>query len=254
MAQAETSAGIVVGRTDYRDADLVVRLLTPEHGRVAALARSARASKRRYGGALDVGNRLEAQLRRGRGELWTLESALLVHGRLGVRTDLGRLSLLAYTVEVAGRLARVDYPEPRLFGLLDMAGLLIDGATDAPSTLFRLGFEAKALAFAGLRPALDRCAVCGEDLGPGAVWAMGRGGAAHPRCAPGTPLHAPGPWRAAVERALHTPLRELLDTPVPSGPAWALADELECHLGSALKSRSLLASVYSPSTRPANEK
>ncbi len=246
-APPEHAPAIVVGLVDFGEADRVVRLLSPDHGLVAALARRARSSRRRFGGALDLGNKVEAALRPGRGELWHLDAARLLDGRLHAHGDVERLGLLAYTAEVAGALARPHHPEPRLFGLLDVAGVLLDSVTAPPSPLFRMAFEAKALTFAGLRPALDRCAGCGRpfDAGEERAFAPWAGGAVHPACQAGATPVPPG-WTEAVEAARRTPLRELVDAAPPPGPRWLLADAIEAHLGRALRSRRVLAAIAGP--------
>ena len=40
-------------------------------------------------------------------------------------------------------------------------------------------------------------------------------------------------------------LRELIDTPMPPGPTWAVAEAVEAHLGRALQSRGVLRSLSS---------
>ena len=238
---------IVLGHVDFGDRDRIVRLLSPDHGRVACLARGARGSRRRFAGALDVGNRVQASLRPGKGELWHLDEAVLLDGRTGARQDLLRLTLLAYAGELCGALAREHQPEPRLYGLLDMACLLLDAMTGAPGAAFRAGLEAKALTFAGLAPSLSRCVTCGEPLLPGEDPAFDpdKGGAVHAACAPGLTVVAPD-WLRAVEAARRAPLRELVDTPLPPGPPWALAEMIESHLGRALQSRRVLAAFEPP--------
>lgn len=237
-----TREAIVLSGMDYGERDRIVRLLTPELGRISTLARRARSDRRRFGGSLDTGNLVAVKVRPGRGDLWTMEEAKLRDGREGARTDLVRLTLLAYACELCGGLAREAHPEPRLYGLLDMATLLLDAMTDPPGEAFRVGLEAKALTFAGLAPALATCAHCGEPPdGPMRFHAAGAG-AAHGRCeALGQPV-SPA-WLAAVEHARRTPLRELVDAPLPPGPGWALSDAVQAHLGRALKSRRVLASL-----------
>lgn len=241
----EWEPAIVVGASDYGDADRVVRLLTPRWGRVSALARGARRSGRRFGGALDLGNRVEAALRRGSGTLWHLDEATLVDARLAARRDLVRLGLLGYLTELCAALAREDHPEPRLFGLLDMAGVLLAAMTAPPGGLFRLGVEAKALTFAGFQPALTRCATCDEPVEEPMVFLPAQGGAHHLRCHPGEGAPVSLGWLAAVERARRTPLKELVDEPAPPGPAEALADAVESHLSGPLRSRRVLAALES---------
>ena len=95
-----TIEAILVGQSDYRESDRIVKLLCAEHGLVSAVARSARASRRRFGGSLDPGNRLSAILKRGRGDLWHLEEVTLLDGRTHSRSDLDRLTMLAYALSL----------------------------------------------------------------------------------------------------------------------------------------------------------
>ncbi|HEV8244483.1 MAG TPA: recombination protein O N-terminal domain-containing protein, partial [Polyangiaceae bacterium] len=55
-AQAKTwdSEALVVRRVEYGDSDLVLGLFTQKLGRISALARGARRSQRRFGGALEI--------------------------------------------------------------------------------------------------------------------------------------------------------------------------------------------------------
>ncbi len=235
---------IVVGIQDYKEADRIVRLLIPENGRISALARSARSSTKRFGGALDIGNRIDVTLRppRSADGWWFIDSATLQDGRPHVRTDLDRLALLAYCIDVCGQLAREDHAEPKLFGLLDMAISLLDAMSDTPSTLFRLGLEAKALTFAGVGPQLMACVNCGEAL-DGRL-ALSPAGAHHAQCSDSS-IEVSLPWLTTVEHARRTPLRDSIDTAIPPGPVWALAEAIEAHLGRGLRSRSVLATLTS---------
>ena len=233
---------IVVGLQDHKEADRIVRLLIPENGRITALARSAKRSTKRFGGALDIGNKLEATLRppKNSSGWWGLDSANLEDGRPHIRSDLERLSLLAYCTEVCGQLARESHPEPKLFGLLDMALSLLDAMTEPPSTAFRLGLETKALTFAGVGPELRTCVACGNPIDDPAT--LSPQGASHLGCGlPGT--RAPTDWLFAVESCRRTPLRETIDKTIPEGPIWAFAEAIEAHLGRRLRSRSILATL-----------
>jgi len=250
---------IVVGHVDYAERDRIVRLLTPDLGRVSCLARGARGSRHRYGGALDTGNKIQAVLRPGRGDLWHLGETTLVEGRSGARADLVRLTLLAYACELCAGLAREHHPEPRLYGLLDMASLLLDTMTAPPRAAFRAGLESKALTFSGITPTLTTCAVCNQADSDSADSSSAdsdpvgfdptRGGRAHLRCQPG--LRAvPIAWTLAVEAARQSPLRDLIDTDLPPGPPWALSDMIQAHLGRALNSRQILAPLEQAAANP----
>jgi DNA repair protein RecO (recombination protein O) len=245
-----STQAIVVGVRAFKEADRMVDLLTPEHGRLTAIARNARKSQRRYGAALDLGNRIEASLRPPRGTLWALDEAMVLDGRKRAHCCLDRLSLLAYCAEVCGRLAREQHPEPRLYGLLDMAATLLDAMEGAPSAQFRIGFEAKALTFAGVTPVLDACVACAEPPAAPMVIVPHAGGAHHAGCLVGGGQAVSLDWLAAAELARRSPLRSSIDAPSPPGPRWCLAGGIEAHLGSGLRSRGVLASIGSSAPAP----
>lgn len=238
----ESIAAIVLGRVDYGEADRIVQLLTPVHGRMAVMARSARRSRHRYGGTLDISNRVDLTVHKGKGSLWTVTAVDLVQGHGHLRADLDRMALGSYATELVGVLAREQHPEPRLFGLLEVALLVLDGATSAPGDVWRWGLEAKALTFAGLTPRLDRCGVTGESIRDRlAVWDLASGGVVLAEHGQGTPIT--GAWAAQVERARRTPLAELVDEPAEPGPVWLLQDHFRWHTHRELRSRTLLADL-----------
>lgn len=242
MGQSRTRQAIVLGHVDYGEADRIVRLITAEDGRLAAMARGARRSKRRFAGTLDLGNRVIVQLKAGKGNLPVITEVHLEEGHPHVRGDLARITQMAYACELVGALARENHSEPKLFGLLQVALLVLDGATAAPSAVFRWGLEAKALSFAGLSPGLRRCMVCEHPLGTeGLRYSPSLGGVIHAHCGSGAIVDAT--WCAQAEAARMTPLASLVDQEPVAGPAWALYDHLVWHVGHALKSRTLLASV-----------
>lgn len=241
MQYIEQSA-IVIGHVDYRDSDRIVRLLTPDHGQISALARGARKSRKRFQGSLDMGNRVVVQVRPGRGELWSVKSALLDRALITARQDLLMLAQAACFCELVGALAQKGRPEPRLYGLLDTALLVLEACSAPPTPLFRMAVEAKALTFAGFAPRLDRCAICGEPLDDdGLSYDPSPGGVIHHRCGPGVEVSRA--WAEALEAARRTPLTDLVDAAPPAGPRWILQDHLAWQLGSKLKSMTLLSEL-----------
>jgi len=51
----------VLGTSELGEADLIVTLLSEQHGRVRGVAASARKSRRRFGGAVDPMTRVSAR-------------------------------------------------------------------------------------------------------------------------------------------------------------------------------------------------
>jgi len=245
MATDGPLRGIVVGSVDVGESNKVVRLLTPDRGRVALMARGARSSSKRFAGVLDLGTTVDAELGRGRGRLAVLQSADRVTGPKRSRRDLDRLALLAYGCELCDALCAEDEPAPKLHGLLAHWIDILEGDT-TPGEGARLALEGKALTFAGLAPALRHCASCGAPLDDPAVFDVSGGGGRHSRCGGG--VQGPASTLAQFERLRRTPLADIVgEPPFEAGPfRWSLSRMVEAHVGRALRSRSLLVDLAAP--------
>ncbi|MBV71257.1 MAG: DNA repair protein RecO [Myxococcales bacterium] len=100
-----TDVGVVLKTKPYRDHDLIVDFLSAKHGRLSLIARGARKSSRRFGGALEIGARLQIeQSQSNRGRLKALTSCDIIRVPRNARHDLARFYQLAYVVEVIERL------------------------------------------------------------------------------------------------------------------------------------------------------
>lgn len=237
--------GIVVGRQDLGETDRILRLLTPDAGRVSVVARGARGPRSKWT-ELDLGTRAAFQLRPGRGDLDVLVSADVADARVQVRSVLENLTLACHACEVIGSLARTSQAEPRMYGLLEMALTLLDAMDGPTEASFRAGLETKALSFAGFAPVLVACVVCGGAPEPGMHLLVASASARHARCAhpdEGPSLPVTAAFCAAVEHARRSPLRDVVDTPLPPGPRDAISRAIEHHLGHALHARALLDTV-----------
>jgi DNA repair protein RecO (recombination protein O) len=87
---------IVLKKTKYSEADLIIQGLIPEGRRVSFIARGALRSKKRFGGGvLEPTHYIEVQYKEGLGEssLATLQEATLLRDFSGIRTHYDRLEL-----------------------------------------------------------------------------------------------------------------------------------------------------------------
>ncbi|MFO7156139.1 MAG: DNA repair protein RecO [Pseudomonadota bacterium] len=162
MAQEVRDRGIVLGTVDYGESDRIVTLLTRDHGKVGAFARGARASRRRFAGALLPFTVLEVRLVSRRGELFGLSSCTIEESFPGLRESLEAISLAGYAAELCRELCKEREPHPELFERLRayLAALAAGEAGEAQ----RMAFELGAVADAGLMPRLDACARCGAGV------------------------------------------------------------------------------------------
>jgi DNA repair protein RecO (recombination protein O) len=250
MTAAAKLTAIVLRTVDYGEADRVVTLFSRERGKVSAFARGARASRRRFGGALEPFTLVRAEAKERRGtDLLALDSVAVERGFGGIRGDLARIACASYACDLARELVREGEPHDDLFALLAAYLALLDVAPARPSALRAL--ELGALAAVGLMPRLDACARCGSALDSDVVLPFdpAHGGTLCTRCAPcapAAPRLSPAS-RAALTRLQAGGLAEAEAHPFARAEAVeardALSRFLEHELGGRLASRKFLDEV-----------
>lgn len=151
--QAEKLNAIVLSANDYGDSDRIVSLFTLEHGRVRAFAKSARKSRKRFGGMLETGNRLEISMALPDDRLARLEKVESGHCHPFLRERLESLALLLYCCELVETLTPEGDPLPRLYRLL---ASLIGHLDHNPATIAdRRFYEINMLNILGYRPVMS---------------------------------------------------------------------------------------------------
>lgn len=225
--------GVLVGKLDLGESDRIYRWLVPEEGRVSTVAKGARRRGSPFN-TLDIGVRALLVIREGRGDLEILQEVEVTEPRSRIRSDLQKLSAMIHACEVCGVLARENQPEPRLYGLLEIALLLLDEIDEPPSTLFSPSIEAKALTFAGIAPPLNRCQHCREPLEGALAW---EDGTIHQHCAVWATEPVTLDWVQTLDQARREPLQESYFKALPEGPKDALTRLIEAQLGRPLGCR-----------------
>lgn len=162
----ERTEAFLLRSTPYGESDLVVALLTARWGRVAALARGARRSRRRFGGVLDYFHLVEAEVRPGRSGLGRLVAVDLLRPYRAPREGVDSYRVASHVLEVALLGTREGAPEPELFALVEGALGALERGADAAS-LARV-FQARALAALGYRLPAEACPECGSPHERGA--------------------------------------------------------------------------------------
>ena len=100
-----TREGVVLKTRPHRDHDLIVELLTAEYGRLAVIARAARKSNKRFGGALELGTKLQVEIQPARrGPLSSLSACSILRAPRHTSRHLERIYQLAYVLEIMERL------------------------------------------------------------------------------------------------------------------------------------------------------
>ncbi|MGA7218679.1 MAG: DNA repair protein RecO [Candidatus Sulfotelmatobacter sp.] len=161
MALRESEA-IVLRTYPLREADLLVTLFTRSEGKVHGVARSAKKSKRRFGGALEPMTYVRAfyDLRERR-ELARLDACEVLQSPLAAEVSYARAVGLAHIAELLDELLPDHEANDAIFRLT-LSVLHVMTGTDVwmPVTYFELWLTR----LVGFLPELTECIVCGRAL------------------------------------------------------------------------------------------
>jgi DNA repair protein RecO (recombination protein O) len=145
------------------EADLIVALLTEHGGLIRGVARGARKSRRRFGGALEPLTRVRASWveREGR-ELHRIEALDVQRSYAKMQSEPERQAACAVLCEIAGATVHEGQSDPNVFRLVGAVLDALEGGL-GPKAAVRY-FELWTLRLHGSLPDLAACAGCGRDL------------------------------------------------------------------------------------------
>lgn len=188
------SEAIILSRTDFGEADRLLTIFTPRHGKLRAIAKGARKPTTRKSGHVELFARTDMLLHRGR-DLLIVSQAEMVEPYLALREDLTRAAYAGYAAELVDRFTTdEDNAESAiLFDLLDVtlkrlgseseSEIGSDSRIGADLRIVARFYEMKLLDAVGFRPELTHCLTCGETILPQAqFFSPTEGGAVCPDC------------------------------------------------------------------------
>jgi DNA repair protein RecO (recombination protein O) len=153
---------IVLRSMRYGEADRILHLYTPLHGRIGAIAKGVRRAKSRFGGRLEPFFHIRAMLYEGRSDLMTVTGADTVAAHARLRASGPAIDSAGRAADAVSRLFEAGDPHPEVFNLLARELALLDAEDRHASHANQLAFRIKLLLAAGLAPQLSACAACGE--------------------------------------------------------------------------------------------
>src|SRR5438445_3951028 len=86
---------IVLRSIRYGEADRVLHLYTPHHGRLGAIAKGVRRARSRFGARLEPFFHVRAVLHEGRGDLFTVSAVDTIAARAAIRDHAATLDAAA---------------------------------------------------------------------------------------------------------------------------------------------------------------
>lgn len=165
------------------EADRIITLLTPMHGKVRAVGKGVRRTKSRFGARLEPYSHVDCQFYRGRTlDIVTQAESLHAYGD-PISADYERYRAGGVLLETADKLVVEEgEPNPHLYFLLHGAIASLARGEHRPG-LVAAAFLMRALALEGFEVALMECAVC-SAAGPHRWFSIPAGGAVCQVCRP----------------------------------------------------------------------
>lgn len=159
------SRAFLVRAQDMGEADRRLVFFTESFGVLTAAAKSARKSRKRFGGTLQKYLLLDISWTERGGGMALLSTASLVESFWGIVEAWDKVRHADYILELASGLFPQPGPKPQAFALL--LGLLSAMSSgEKPESAARKA-EAAFLSLGGWGPALASCRKCGREVGGG---------------------------------------------------------------------------------------
>ena len=164
----QQSEAIILRTYPLREADLLVTLFTRSEGKLKAVAKAAKRSQKRFGGALEPLTCVRAYWQERPGtELARLDSCDVLLSPLSAVIDYPRCVALAHVAEMLDQLLPDREANDGIFRLAwAVLQALESGSIWLPVTYFELWM----LRLMGFLPSLEQCIECGEPLAGQPAW------------------------------------------------------------------------------------
>lgn len=150
MKQRINTTGIVLARTEFQEADRILTVLTPDHGKVRLIAKGVRRPKSKLAGGIELFSVSEIGYLPRSGQLHTLVSSRLQVHYGSIVKDIRR-TMLGYELLRRINRATEDVAEEFYFDILNCS---LEGLNDLelPCDLTELWFMMQLLRIAGHTP------------------------------------------------------------------------------------------------------
>ena len=184
MSRVEKSSALILRRHDFSETSFVVHFLTPDFGRLSALAKGAKRPRSPMQGALEPLTLADVVFyRKNAPSLHILSQSRTAEYWRGIRSNLEAFYAAHRVAELLLTAVPPELPQAELFELATGALRKLDEG--GKPGIVTLSFEAGLLKHMGSLPRTDVCVGCQKSWSKGerGVFHPLSGGALHPPCA-----------------------------------------------------------------------
>jgi DNA repair protein RecO (recombination protein O) len=163
MSSYSTPA-IVLRKIDYGEYDFVITLFALKKGKVSVIAKSAKKSKKRFAGILELFSEIDVVCNVGRRKgLPVLQEAALKYPFFHIRSSALKTAYASYWAELINEWMESGQKQVQLYQLFQYVLRKLDSSQVSEASLSIL-FQIKFLTIAGLSPNLIQCSVCRTEV------------------------------------------------------------------------------------------
>lgn len=212
MSASVVTDAVVLRLLNYSEADRIATLLTQTHGKVTAIAKGARSSRRRFGASLALFNQGQATLQEKPGqELWNLRDFYTAQGSFRLSSDMARFTHASYACELTREVCPPLTPEPALYQALCQFLHTLEEWPEAQPLRAEplLAFEWNLWRAIGVEPFVTHCMQCQQTHVPSWWLDASCGGVLCEQCSPTRPS-------TTAHRVSQETLHELLQLRIQS--------------------------------------
>ncbi len=155
--------GLILRETPYKEADVMLSVLTECGGKLSVLARGAKRKSSRMSAAVQLLTYSEFTLYESGGR-YTLNEAEPIEMFYGIRGDIVKLALASYFAEVLEQASDEESINPELLRL-GLNSLYALANTKISLEKIKAVFELKVCELSGYAPNVFSCASCGASEG-----------------------------------------------------------------------------------------
>lgn len=177
--ESQRSEALILRLRGLGESDLLADLFTRELGRVTALVKGGKRSKKRFFGLLLTGHLMDLQLgppKKG-SDLWLMEAGSLLAAHVGLRTDYRKLIAASPVWELLLRSTAPQDPHATALDLALASLARLDKAHETRELASALvAYMARLLTELGYGLSLDTCLICGRANGQSKVTRLSMAG------------------------------------------------------------------------------
>jgi DNA repair protein RecO (recombination protein O) len=160
-----TTDAIIIKTVNYKETDKILTLFTLKLGIISVIAKGARKSMKRFGGALEPFALFEAVIQTSKkNSLHALQEAKTKKTYLGLATDLKKLSSAAYILEMVNITINSETEESRMFKLVIDTMEILNSSEKINIRATVISYSLRLLSMNGFQVSTSLCGICGKQL------------------------------------------------------------------------------------------